>query len=109
MGINYCNVTLFIYRSLSFQNIICNNFIPNGRAVRHSQESRPASSRKDEASGDPPEDGHPPPRNAGMQPAKVVHDNLEETQPVHQDGLTPKSEGRECLEEGYLSEKSPRP
>ena len=31
MGINYCNVTPFLYRILSFQNIICNNFVSNGR------------------------------------------------------------------------------
>ena len=29
MGINYCNVTPFLYRILSFQKIICNNFVPN--------------------------------------------------------------------------------
>ena len=29
-GINYCNVTPFLYRILSFRNIICNNFVPNG-------------------------------------------------------------------------------
>ena len=30
VGINYCNVTPFLYRILSFQNIICNNFVSNG-------------------------------------------------------------------------------
>ena len=33
VGINYCNVTPFLYRILSFQNIICNNFVPNGSAI----------------------------------------------------------------------------
>ena len=30
VGINYCNVTPFPYRILSSQNIIRNNFVPNG-------------------------------------------------------------------------------
>ena len=30
VGINYCNGTPFLYRILSFQNLICNNFVPNG-------------------------------------------------------------------------------
>ena len=29
-GINCCNVTLHFYMILSFRNIICNNFVPNG-------------------------------------------------------------------------------
>ena len=28
--IKYCNATPFLYRILSFQNIICNDFVPNG-------------------------------------------------------------------------------
>ena len=28
VGINYCNVTPSLYRILSFQKIICNNFVP---------------------------------------------------------------------------------
>ena len=33
---NCCNVTPFLYRILSFQNLICNNFVPNGTAkVQH--------------------------------------------------------------------------
>ena len=32
MGINYCNVTPFLYRIVSFQNIICNIFVPNGKS-----------------------------------------------------------------------------
>ena len=31
VGISYCNVTPFLHMTLSFQNIICNKFIPNGR------------------------------------------------------------------------------
>ena len=31
VGINYCNVTPFLYSMLSFQNIICNDFVPNGK------------------------------------------------------------------------------
>ena len=29
VGINFCNVTLFLYRMLPFQNIICSNFVLN--------------------------------------------------------------------------------
>ena len=32
-GINYCNVTLRFYMILSFRNIICNNFVPNGKQM----------------------------------------------------------------------------
>ena len=32
-GINYCNVTLHFYMILSYWNIICNNFVPNGIAI----------------------------------------------------------------------------
>ena len=31
--INCCNVTPFLYRILSFQNIICNTFVPNGTDI----------------------------------------------------------------------------
>ena len=42
MGINYCNVTPFLYRILSFQTIICNNFVPNGKGNRASTHSHPS-------------------------------------------------------------------
>ena len=37
VGINCCNVTQFLFRIFSFQNIICNNFVPNGRVKYHAQ------------------------------------------------------------------------
>ena len=40
-GINYCNVTLHFYMILSFRNIICNNFVPNGKWRPGSQHETP--------------------------------------------------------------------
>ena len=31
--INYCNVTSLLYRIYTFQNTICNNFVPNGSVI----------------------------------------------------------------------------
>ena len=52
MGINCCNVTLHLYRTLSFQNIICDHFVSNGiaRLARLFRAERPIARKASEAS-----------------------------------------------------------
>ena len=44
VGIHCCNVSPFLYRILSFQNIICNNFVLNGTPKFSNPGSRPRCS-----------------------------------------------------------------
>ena len=44
--INYCNATPFLYRISSFQNIICNNFVPNGTGHAHAKLHQKSHTKK---------------------------------------------------------------